>query len=72
MGPDHFKKSVEALVKEHDISYMDAVVHFCEKNNIEIETAAGIIKASTKMKKKIKGEATELNLMKKKRERPVS
>ena len=69
LGSDYFKESIEALVKAHNLSYIDAVVHFCQQNNIEMETAASIIKASSKMKKKIKVEATDLNLMKKKRPR---
>lgn len=60
-----FLKIVEELASEHKISYMEAVLLFCEKNRFEIETAAALIKTSTKMKKKLEAEARDLHLLKK-------
>jgi hypothetical protein len=41
---EKFIKDIENLVTRHNLDYMDAVVHYCEKNNIEIEAAAMIIR----------------------------
>ena len=46
------------------VSYMDAIVWYCEKHELEIETAAKMI--NTKIKETIAMEASKLNLMKEK------
>ena len=46
------------------VSYMDAIVWYCEKHELEIETAAKMI--NTKIKETIAIEASKLNLMKEK------
>jgi len=56
-----FTKMVESTVLEKRISYMDAVVHLCEKNNIEIEEIKKYI--SPAIKGKIEVEAQNLNFM---------
>ena len=56
-----FTKMVESTVLEKRISYMDAVVHLCEKNNIEIEEIKKYI--SPAIKGKIEVEAQKLNFM---------
>lgn len=58
-----FTREIEKLVNTYDLEYMDAVVHFCEKNNIEIETAASIIKSNLKIKSKLQIEAEGLNML---------
>ena len=48
--------------KKKPISYMDAVVWYCEENNIEIETTTRLISKS--LKEKIKAEALNANMLK--------
>jgi hypothetical protein len=51
-----FESKIKDLMKEKaPITMIDAIVLFCEKNNLEIETAASLI--SSKMKNVIEGEA---------------
>lgn len=51
-----FENRIKELMKEKaPITMIDAIVLFCEKNNLEIETAASLI--SSKMKNVIEGEA---------------
>ena len=56
-----FSKIIEEVVIEKRIPYMDAIVWYCEKNEMEVEVAAkllnGIIKA------KIEAEAIDLNFL---------
>ena len=59
-----FSMEIEQLACKLKISYMDAVVHYCDKNGIEIETGAKLI--NTIIKKKIEAEASELNCLKEK------
>ena len=44
LSTDTFYKAVDALVDSHNLSYIDAVVYYCERNNVEIEVAASMIK----------------------------
>jgi hypothetical protein len=66
-----FIKSIEILVKEGGLDYIDAVVHYCEQNSIEIETVASIIKNSSYMKSNIQIEAENLNFLPKRARLPV-
>ena len=54
---EKFIKEIERLVINYDLDYMDAVVHYCEKNNIEIEAAASIIRNNIRIKAKLQDEA---------------
>lgn len=58
-----FALEIEKIVSaEIDMNYIDAIVHFCEMNGIEIESVSKII--SKPLKEKIKYDATRLNFMK--------
>lgn len=60
-----FVEEVESLCREKSIEYIDAVVIWCERNNLEVETAAYWIKKDPVMKSKIQSEAESLNFLKK-------
>ena len=62
--PSRFAQEIESLVqKNEDMSYIDAIIHFCETNNIDVESVPKLI--SKPLKEKIKYEAMELNFLKK-------
>ena len=62
--PAKFAEEVESLVLENkDMNYIDAIVHFCEQNNIDVESVPKLI--SKPLKEKIKCDAQQLNFMKK-------
>lgn len=58
-------REIEELVYMHDIDYIDACIMFCEKNNMEVEQIASIIKSNQNIKSKIQIEAENLNYLKK-------
>ena len=61
--PSRFAQEIETLVQVNkDMNYIDAVIHFCEKNNIDIESVPKLIPKP--LKEKIKYEASELNFLK--------
>lgn len=60
----NFVEEIEKIVGEGLSSHMDAVVLYCERNNIEIETAAAIIRNNRKLKAKIKSDAQILKMVK--------
>ena len=62
--PAKFAEAIETLVLENaDMNYIDAIVHFCDQNNIDVESVPKLI--SKPLKEKIKCDAQELNFMKK-------
>lgn len=68
---DKFMKEIEELVKRHDTSYMDAIVHYSQKNNIEIETVADIVKKLPVVKVNLLEEAEDLNMIEKSSKLPT-
>ena len=61
--PAKFAEEVESLVLENkDMNYIDAIVHFCEQNNIDVESVPKL--RSKPLKEKIKCDAQQLNFMK--------
>jgi len=61
--PSRFAQEIENLVKcNSEMNYIDAVIHFCEMNNIDLESVPKLI--SKPLKEKLKYEAMELNFLK--------
>ena len=61
--PARFAQEIETLVKDQeDMSYIDAIVYFCELNAIDLESVPKLI--SKPLKEKIKYEDMELNFLK--------
>ena len=59
---DKFVEDIERLVLETKQSYIDAIVSYCEANNIDIESVNKLV--SKPLKEKLRYEATELNYLK--------
>ena len=61
--PSRFAQEIESLVQTHGgMNYIDAIIYFCEKNNLDVESVPKLI--SKPLKEKIKYEAMELNFLK--------
>ena len=61
--PSRFAQEIESLVQRNeDMNYIDAIIHFCEQQNIDVESVPKLI--SKPLKEKIKYEAMELNFLK--------
>lgn len=59
-----FSEEIENIVRDNKgMKYIDAIVFFCEKNNVDVETIPKLI--SKPLKEKIKCEAMQLNFLKK-------
>ena len=58
-----FSQDVEKIAYENSMNYIDAIVHYCESNEIEIESVSKLI--SKPLKEKLKYDAQRLNFMKK-------
>lgn len=60
---EKFLGDIDRLVSNHNLEYIDAVVYYCEQNNLEVETAASIIRSNLKIKSKLQFEAENLNFL---------
>ena len=64
-----FSKMVETTVIKFRLSYIDAIVHLCEQNNIEMEDVGKFINPT--LKEKIEAEAMRLNFLPKSNSLPI-
>jgi hypothetical protein len=71
MNTDFFYSEIDRLVNNHKLSYMDAIVYFCEKNEVEIESAASMIKGNFRIKSQIQQEGELLNYLPRTAKLPV-
>ena len=61
--PARFAQEIESLVQiNKEMNYIDAIVHFCDKNSLDLESVPKLIPKP--LKEKIKYEASELNFLK--------
>ena len=63
MNSKEFSLIIEGVVKDKGpITYMDAIIWYCEQNQIEVESVGRLI--SKALKEKIQVEASKANLIK--------
>jgi len=67
---DHVS-NIEKLVKDNRIEYLDAIIHYCNVHNYEIEAIASILKKNNIIKMKLQYEAENLNFLKKSSRLPL-
>lgn len=61
--PSRFAQEIERIVQDNQsMTYIDAIVYFCEKNSLDLESVPKLI--SKPLKEKIRGEAVRLNYLK--------
>ena len=63
MNSKKFGLIIEDMVKKQKIPYMDAVIKYCDDNDIDLSSVGPLINKS--LKEKIKEEAQRLNLVEK-------
>ena len=63
LTPSKFALEIEKIVIEENFNYIDAILHFCEINSLEVESVTKLI--SKPLKEKLKYDAVNLNFIKK-------
>ena len=63
LTPSKFAMEIEKIVVDEDLNYIDAIIHYCEIHNIEVESVTKLI--SKPLKERLKWDAIRLNFMKK-------
>ena len=62
LTPSKFAIEIEKIVAEEELNYIDAILQFCEKNSVEIESITKLV--SKPLKERLKWDAIRLNFMK--------
>ena len=63
LTPSKFAIEIEKIVAEENLNYIDAICHYCEMNDIEVESVSKLM--SKPLKERLKYDAINLNFMKK-------
>lgn len=66
-----FFAQVTAIVNDCKTTYIDAIMHYCSENEIEIEVVAKLIRGNPTLKTLIENEGQSLNFLKKTAKLPV-
>jgi chorismate mutase len=66
-----FLVEIEKLVTDKRMEYIDAIVYYCEQNNMEIETAARLVKQNQRFQAKVRSEAEDLHYIPKTSKLPI-
>ncbi len=61
MTPKRFSLIVERIVREKELNYMDAILHYCEEHQLEPEDIRKYV--SRTLKEKVEVTAQELNYL---------
>lgn len=67
INTNEFIAEVETLHTKLDLTYMEAIVYWCESRNLDVEMVSHIVKKNRVLKSKIKSEAEDLNYIKRKK-----
>lgn len=60
--PINFSYEIEKIVLKQGINYIDAILFYCERESIEVESVSKLM--TKPLKEKLKVDATRLNFMK--------
>jgi len=63
LTPQKFAIEIEKIVAEQELNYIDAILHYCESNSLEVDSITKLI--SKPLKERLKWDAIRLNYMKK-------
>jgi hypothetical protein len=64
-----FMENIEGLVQRTKMTYIDAILYYCEENKLEPETAGQMV--GGKLKQLVQEEAEVLNLVQKTSKLPI-
>jgi predicted aldo/keto reductase-like oxidoreductase len=61
--PDSIHQEISHMLS-NGVTYIDAIIEYAKKNELEIETVAEIVRRSSVIKEKIREEALKMKLVK--------
>jgi hypothetical protein len=64
-------EGIEEFARVNGVDYLDACLTYCEKNNVDPDYLASVIKRDPAFKAKMQAEAEDLNVLKKTARLPI-
>ena len=64
MTPEKIHHAISHMIAS-GVPYIDALVEYAERNNLEIESVADVVKKSSILKEKLRTEAQQLRMVQK-------
>jgi hypothetical protein len=61
----NFRSDIYKMINDFDMDFIDAVIHWCDVNKVEIEFAASLVKLDANILHEIQLDAESLNYLKK-------
>lgn len=68
-SPNEFSLYIEERVVKERIGYMDAIIDYCNTNEVDVDSIGNLVNAS--LKQKVQVEAEEQNMLKPKGRLPL-
>lgn len=68
-SPNEFSIYIDEMVVKYKITYMEAIINYCNEMDIDVESIGNLV--NSKLKEKIQIEAEQANLMKPRGHLPV-
>lgn len=68
-SPTEFSLYIEERVSKERLGYMDAIIDYCNTNDVDLESIGSLV--TTSLKEKVQLEAEEANLMKPRGKLPI-
>ena len=69
--PNNILVEIETLVSQKGLTYIDAMLHYCDKNQIEPDVLGEMVRSSHLFKQKVQLEAEDLNFLPKTNRLPI-
>jgi hypothetical protein len=69
--PTEFFLEIETIVTEFNVNYLDAILMYVEKNNLEVESVAAIVKKHPTIKSRLQEDCEGLNLLERQARLPI-
>lgn len=66
-----FTEDIQKLVKQGNLTHLDAIVAWCEQRGVDVEQVIPLVKKSQVIKAKLESEASMLNLIAKSDTLPI-
>jgi hypothetical protein len=66
-----FTEDIQKLVKQGNLTHLDAIVAWCEQRGVDVEQVIPLVKKSQVIKAKLESEASVLNLIAKSDTLPI-
>lgn len=67
----NFSSEIYTMIKEHDMDFIDAVVHWCDVNRVDVEFAASLVRTDPNILHEIQLDAEALNYLKRTARLPI-